>query len=124
MTFDQSLTAVGLGDPYAPHPFLRKTLGYKRVWPYYFAMIIDPVLRFNWVLYAIFADDLQHSALLSFAVALSEVCRRGLWTLFRVEVRISCLSIVSHQSADDRYRMNIAPSMCSSSLMLPSHLPG
>lgn len=48
-------------------------------------MVLDPILRFNWVFYAIFAHDLQHSALLSFLVGFSEVCRRGIWTLFRVE---------------------------------------
>lgn len=72
-------------DPYAKHRFLRNTLGYKQIWLYYFAMIADPILRFNWIFYAIFADEVQHSALLSFLVSLSEVCRRGLWMLFRVE---------------------------------------
>lgn len=75
----------GLLDPYAKHKFLRDTLGYKQIWLYYFALVADPILRFNWVFYAIFADDVQHSAVLSFFVSLSEVCRRGLWMLFRVE---------------------------------------
>ena len=48
-------------------------------------MILDPVLRFNWIFYAIYSNELQHSALLSFFVGFSEVCRRGMWTLFRVE---------------------------------------
>ena len=48
-------------------------------------MILDPILRFNWIFYAIYSHDLQHSALLSFGVSLSEVCRRGMWSLFRVE---------------------------------------
>lgn len=74
-----------LGDPYAKNRFLRDTLGYKKVWMYYVAMVIDPILRFNWVFYAIYINDLQHSAVLSFVVALSEICRRGMWTLFRVE---------------------------------------
>lgn len=75
----------GLCNPYATHPFLREVLGYKRAWVYYLAMILDPILRFNWIFYALFAHDLQHSALLSFFVGFSEVCRRGIWTLFRVE---------------------------------------
>ncbi|KAI9753641.1 MAG: hypothetical protein M4579_005050 [Chaenotheca gracillima] len=74
-----------LGNPYAPHPFLRETLGYKRPSVYYIAMIIDPILRFNWIFYVIYTQDLQHSAVLSFFVAFSEVLRRGLWSLFRVE---------------------------------------
>lgn len=48
-------------------------------------MILDPILRFNWIFYIIYSQDLQHSALLSFFVSLSEVIRRGIWTLFRVE---------------------------------------
>lgn len=48
-------------------------------------MVVDPLLRFNWIFYAIYSQDLQHSALLSFGVSLSEVCRRGMWSLFRVE---------------------------------------
>ena len=72
-------------NPYAQRPFLRDVLGYKRPEVYYAAMVLDPILRFNWIFYAIFSNDLQHSALLSFLVAFSEVCRRGIWTLFRVE---------------------------------------
>ena len=48
-------------------------------------MILDPILRFNWIFYAFFSSELQHSALLSFLVGFSEICRRGIWTLFRVE---------------------------------------
>ena len=76
---------LGLCNPYSEHPFLRDVLGYKRPWVYYLAMILDPILRFNWVFYAVFSGELQHSALLSFFVGFSEVCRRGIWVLFRVE---------------------------------------
>ncbi|KAI9669004.1 MAG: hypothetical protein M1817_005161 [Caeruleum heppii] len=74
-----------LGNPYAKHPFLRDTLGFKRTWIYYLAMVLDPILRFNWIFYAIYADQLQHSAFLSFSVGLTEILRRGMWSLFRVE---------------------------------------
>ncbi|KAJ4377246.1 Xenotropic and polytropic retrovirus receptor 1 [Neocucurbitaria cava] len=74
-----------LGDPRAKHPFLRKELGYKKIWWYYTAMVIDPILRFNWVIYLIVPLQLQHSAVTSFGVSLSEICRRGMWSLFRVE---------------------------------------
>ena len=74
-----------LGNPYSEHPYLRDVLGYKRAWVYYASMVIDPILRFNWIFYALFGKELQHSALLSFFVSFSEVCRRGIWTLFRVE---------------------------------------
>ena len=76
---------TGLCNPYAPHPFLRETLGYKRPGVYYAAIVTDVILRFNWIFYALFTGELQHSALLSFFVGFSEICRRGIWTLFRVE---------------------------------------
>lgn len=74
-----------LVDPYSHYRLLRDHLAFKRIWMYYAAMIIDPILRFNWIFYAIYANDVQHSAILSFLVALSEIVRRGIWTIFRVE---------------------------------------
>jgi hypothetical protein len=74
-----------LGDPHAKHRFLRKELAYKKAWWYYLAMCIDPILRFNWVPYAILPLQLQHSAVTSFCVSLSEIFRRGMWSIFRVE---------------------------------------
>jgi hypothetical protein len=74
-----------LGNPYARHPFLRENLAYRRIWMYYVAMVLDPILRFQWIFYAIYAKDVQHSTLVSFCVGLAEVFRRGMWMLFRVE---------------------------------------
>lgn len=76
---------IGLLDIYAPKKLLRENLAFKNAWWYYAAMIIDPILRFNWIFYVIVPHQLQTSALLSFFVAFSEVCRRGIWTVFRVE---------------------------------------
>ncbi|TAQ83508.1 hypothetical protein B7494_g8168 [Chlorociboria aeruginascens] len=45
----------------------------------------DPIFRFNWVFYSIYTQDLQHSTAVSFFIGFSEVTRRGIWTLFRVE---------------------------------------
>jgi xenotropic and polytropic retrovirus receptor 1 len=87
-------------DPTAKKPFLRDMLAYKQTWLYYLAIFIDPVLRFNWIFYAIYARELQHSALLSFLVALSEVCRRGLWMLFRVENE-HCTNVVRFRASRD-----------------------
>ncbi|GAB7364248.1 hypothetical protein MBLNU230_g4796t1 [Neophaeotheca triangularis] len=74
-----------LGDLYAKHTFLRPTLAYKSPALYYFAIVVDPILRFNWIIYAIFRNDIQHSGIIAFSLAASEVLRRGLWSLFRVE---------------------------------------
>jgi len=65
--------------------FLRDVRGYKNPKWYYLAMIIDPILRFNWIFYSIYTHDLQHSTIASFLVGFSEVTRRGIWTIFRVE---------------------------------------
>jgi len=65
--------------------FLRDVRGYKNPRWYYLAMILDPILRFNWIFYSIYTHDLQHSTTASFFVAFSEVTRRGIWTIFRVE---------------------------------------
>lgn len=67
------------------YPGLRPTLGYKNAWYYYSAMALDVVLRFNWIFYAIFTHDTQHSTIASFFIAFSEVTRRGVWVIFRVE---------------------------------------
>ncbi|CAJ2507578.1 Uu.00g087640.m01.CDS01 [Anthostomella pinea] len=67
------------------HRFLRDILALKRRWVYYAIMIIDPILRFGWIFYAIFTYDKQHSTYVSFLVALAEAVRRGMWALLRVE---------------------------------------
>ncbi len=75
-----------LGDVFSDnHPFLRERLGYKQVWIYYVAIVADVILRQQWIFYAIFAHDLQHSAIMSFFISVAEVLRRGMWSLFRVE---------------------------------------
>lgn len=89
-----------LGNPYAKHPLLREVLAFRQVWVYYVAMILDVVVRFNWIFYAIFAHDLQHSAVLSFMVSFSEVCRRGLWTIFRVENE-HCTNVLLFRASRD-----------------------
>lgn len=91
-------------DPYAKHPFLRSTLAFKYAWWYYAAILIDPILRFNWIFYAIYANNTQHSSLVSFFVAFSEVLRRGMWTLFRVEnehcTKYASICLLSVQSTN------------------------
>lgn len=72
-------------QPGANKPLLRDVRGFKSTWWYYAAMIIDPLLRFNWIFYSIYTHDLQHSSAVSFFVGFSEISRRGMWTLFRVE---------------------------------------
>lgn len=72
-------------NPYARWPFIRDTVGFKKSWVYYFAMFIDPPLRFSWMFYIIYANEIQHSALLSFMISVAEVFRRFVWCFFRME---------------------------------------
>jgi xenotropic and polytropic retrovirus receptor 1 len=72
-------------QPNTRHRFLRDIRGLKQRWVYYAIMIVDPILRFGWIFYAIFTYSRQHSTITSFLVSLSEVIRRGMWALFRVE---------------------------------------
>ncbi|KFY30921.1 hypothetical protein V493_01556 [Pseudogymnoascus sp. VKM F-4281 (FW-2241)] len=72
-------------QPTAKHKFLRPVLGYKSPWYYYSAIVFDVLLRFNWIFYAFFTHNTQHSTIASFFISFSEANRRGVWTLFRVE---------------------------------------
>jgi hypothetical protein len=89
-----------LGNPYAKNPMLREVLAFRRVWVYYAAMILDVVVRFNWIFYAIFIKNIQQSALLSFMISLSEVCRRGVWSIFRVENE-HCTNVLLFRASRD-----------------------
>lgn len=90
-----------LGDPEAKHRWLRKTLAYRdHIWWYYGAMFIDPILRFNWVFYIIIPLGSQHSTIVSFLIALSEVFRRGIWTLLRVENE-HCSNVKNEKASKD-----------------------
>lgn len=89
-----------LGNPYAKNPMLRELLAFRRVWVYYAAMLLDVVVRFNWIFYAVFIKNIQQSALLSFLVAFSEVCRRGVWSIFRVENE-HCTNVLLFRASRD-----------------------
>ncbi|CAI7582775.1 unnamed protein product [Penicillium manginii] len=89
-----------LGNPYAKNPLLREVIAFRRVWVYYAAMVLDVVIRFNWIFYAIWSHDIQHSAVLSFVVALSEICRRGVWSIFRVENE-HCTNVLLFRASRD-----------------------
>lgn len=65
--------------------FLRDILIYKRKIFYYFGMIIDIILRFQWVVYVFTPYWISHNPLTAFLVALSELIRRFIWLFFRME---------------------------------------
>jgi len=63
-------------------------------------MILDPILRFNWIFYSIYTHDLQHSTIASFFVGFTEVTRRGIWTIFRVENE-HCANVARFKASRD-----------------------
>jgi hypothetical protein len=87
-------------QPNAKRQYLRDVRAYKKSWYYYTAMVIDVILRFNWIFYIIYTHDLQHSSVASFLVAFSEVTRRGMWTLFRVENE-HCANVIRFKASRD-----------------------
>lgn len=57
----------------------------KRKALYYAAMIWDVLIRFQWVVYAVAPQSIQQSAKTSFVLALTELLRRFIWVIFRIE---------------------------------------
>ncbi|KAI2643164.1 EXS-domain-containing protein [Xylaria nigripes] len=94
------LMDFSLLQPDARHRYLRDILGLKRRWVYYVIMVIDPILRFSWIFYAIFTHSVQHSTLTSFLVSCSEVLRRGMWALLRVENE-HCSNVAQYKASRD-----------------------
>ncbi|OCB90034.1 EXS family protein/ERD1/XPR1/SYG1 family protein [Sanghuangporus baumii] len=68
----------------AQHPFLRKELVYQsNYWVYYFAIVSNIIIRFQWILYIPVAND--GFQLRTFIVAMLEMLRRFQWNFFRLE---------------------------------------
>ncbi|KAM0258792.1 hypothetical protein ACHAQJ_003634 [Trichoderma viride] len=87
-------------QPQSRHTALRDILALKHRWIYYAIMVVDPILRFSWIFYAIFTHDLQHSTIVSFMVSLTEVLRRGIWSLLRVENE-HCANVAQYKASRD-----------------------
>ncbi|CEP63457.1 Syg1p LALA0_S08e02916g [Lachancea lanzarotensis] len=57
----------------------------RRKLVYYVAMVLDVIIRFEWIVYAAAPDTINQSAITSFILAVLEVSRRFIWLVFRVE---------------------------------------
>ncbi|RMZ77898.1 hypothetical protein DV738_g4168, partial [Chaetothyriales sp. CBS 135597] len=89
-----------LGNWWCENFFLRRRLAYKEPSFYYAAMVADVVLRHQWIAYALFTESPQHRTIVSFVVALAEVLRRGMWSLFRVENE-HCNNVDNYRASRD-----------------------
>ncbi|QLG73856.1 hypothetical protein HG535_0F03670 [Zygotorulaspora mrakii] len=58
---------------------------FGRVLFYYFAMVWDVLIRFQWIVYALAPQTIQQSAITSFVLAVTEILRRFVWVILRVE---------------------------------------
>jgi hypothetical protein len=79
---------------------LRDIVALKARWFYYFIIVVDPILRFAWIFYAIFTRNSQHSTIVTFLVSLAEVTRRGMWALIRVENE-HCANVAQYKASRD-----------------------
>ncbi|KAL6940603.1 hypothetical protein ACO0QE_004513 [Hanseniaspora vineae] len=52
---------------------------------YYMAIIIDFIIRFQWLAYIWFPSEIQQNAMVSLAIAFAEMFRRFIWMIFRIE---------------------------------------
>lgn len=98
-------------QPDSRNRFLRDILAIKRRWMYYVVMVVDPILRFGWIFYAIYTHDKQHSSVASFLIGFAEVTRRGMWALFRVENE-HCSNVAQYKASRDvplPYKLDLEP---------------
>ena len=84
MKMDYGLLQYG-----SPHLFLRRELFYKKTWIYYTAMFLNLLGRFAWVL-TISPEVVYRWIRPEFflmVIYMIEMCRRGMWNFFRIELR-------------------------------------
>lgn len=79
---------------------LRDHLFYKKKEYYYAASILDILLRFQWIFYAFFSNQIQQLAVTSFLIAVAEIFRRFIWMFFRMENE-HCTNVVLFRASRD-----------------------
>lgn len=100
-----------LMQPQSRNFLLRDTLFFKSPWVYYCAMVVNVILRFQWIFYAFFSDQIQQSAITSFCIALAEILRRFIWIFFRMENEHRTNVILFRASRDAPLPYPISPHM-------------
>lgn len=89
-----------LGQTNSKHYLLRDHLFFGYPGYYYAAIVVDIVLRFQWVFYAFFSNQIQQSAVTSFAIAVAELVRRFIWFFFRLENE-HCTNVILFRASRD-----------------------
>lgn len=89
-----------LGQVQSKHFLLRDHLFYEKPAYYYTAIIMDVILRFQWIFYAFFSNQIQQLAVTSFCIALAEIFRRFIWVFFRLENE-HCTNVILFRASRD-----------------------
>lgn len=89
-----------LGQTNSKHFLLRDHLFYGSPLYYYAAIVVDVILRFQWLFYVFFTSQIQQLAVTSFGVALAEILRRFIWMFFRMENE-HCTNVVLFRASRD-----------------------
>ena len=87
------------------NPGLRNDLFYKRRWIYYTAMILNLMGRFAWVL-TISPDVVYRWIRPEFflmVIYMIEMCRRGMWNFFRIELKH--IDLCQHFQVSDKIKL-------------------
>lgn len=82
------------------HTLLRDHLFFKNPIYYYLAIVTDVILRFQWVFYAFFSNQIQQLAITSFGIAIAEILRRFIWIFFRMENE-HCTNVILFRASKD-----------------------
>ena len=95
VVMDWSLLQSGSKNKY-----LRDNLFFKQPSYYYLAIIADVILRFQWVFYAFFSNQVLQLAVTSFCIACAEIIRRFIWIFFRMENE-HCTNVILFRASKD-----------------------
>lgn len=82
------------------HFLLRDHLFFGRPAYYYTAMVLNVLLRFQWIFYAFFSHQIQQLAVTSFAIAIAEILRRFIWIFIRMENE-HCTNVILFRASRD-----------------------
>ena len=87
------------------NPWLRNDLFYKRKWVYFTAMFLNAIGRFFWVL-TISPDVVYRWIRPEFflmIIYIVEMCRRGMWNFFRIELKH--IDLCQHFQVSDKIKL-------------------
>ncbi|RPB18047.1 EXS-domain-containing protein [Terfezia boudieri ATCC MYA-4762] len=116
------LIVIGLLNPYATWPFLRQEMAFKRPIIYYIAMIVNSLLRFNWIFYIIYPLNSQQCSV-SIIISLSEVFRRWIWAFLRMDNE-HCTNVATFRAYREIALPYELPTQAQTFSLPPGHVEG